>query len=104
MKILHVGNIANNAYNNAKFLRRKGVEADVLCYDYTHVMAQPEWEDAKFEEQPDEFHPRWDQYDLHGFKRPHWFLQEELARRVPGPRTQWFRSEEHTSELQSPYD
>src|SRR5437867_7377719 len=91
MKILHVGNIANNAYNNAKFLRRKGVEADVLCYDYTHVMAQPEWEDAKFEEQPDEFHPRWDQYDLHGFKRPHWFLQEELARRVPGPRTQWFK-------------
>ena len=91
MKILHVGNIANNAYNNAKFLRRKGVEADVLCYDYTHVMAQPEWEDAKFQEQPDEFHPRWDQHDLQGFKRPPWFLQEELARRVPGPRTQWFK-------------
>ena len=43
VRILHVGNIANNAYNNAKFLRRKGVEADVLCYDYTHVMANELW-------------------------------------------------------------
>jgi glycosyltransferase involved in cell wall biosynthesis len=74
-----VGNIANNAYNNAKFLRRKGVEADVLCYDYTHVMAQPEWEDAEFDGQPDEFLPRWQELDLRGFERPPWFYQDELV-------------------------
>ncbi len=78
MRILHVGNIANNAYNNAKFLRRKGVEADVLCYDYTHIMGQPEWEDASFEGQPDEFHPDWEQFDLGTFRRPAWFLQARL--------------------------
>ncbi|MBI3180432.1 MAG: hypothetical protein HYZ27_12270, partial [Deltaproteobacteria bacterium] len=54
MKVLHVGNIANNAYNNAKFLRRAGIDASVLVYDYTHVMGQPEWEDAEFHEQVDE--------------------------------------------------
>ena len=84
MRILHVGNIANNAYNNAKFLRRKGVEADVLCYDYTHVMAQPEWEDAAFTAQPDEFNPQWGAMDLGGFRRPAWFLQAELASGRPG--------------------
>jgi len=92
VRILHVGNIANNAYNNAKFLRRKGIEADVLCYDYTHVMAQPEWEDAAFEAQPDEFHPQWDAMDLGGFQRPAWFLQAELASGRPG-RAQRFKGQ-----------
>ncbi len=59
VKILHIGNIANNAYNNAKFQRRVGIQADVLCYDYSHVMAQPEWEDAEFEEEVDEYYPDW---------------------------------------------
>ena len=49
MKILHVGNVAMNAYNNAKFLRRRRIEADVLVCDYTHIMGQPEWEDAFFD-------------------------------------------------------
>ncbi|MBM4133211.1 MAG: glycosyltransferase [Nitrospira sp.] len=93
MRVLHIGNIANNAYNNAKFLRRKGVEADVLCYDYTHVMGQPEWEDAEFEGDPDEFNPRWEQVDLKGFRRPAWFLQEELASHVPGRREQRFKGQ-----------
>jgi len=92
VRILHVGNIANNAYNNAKFLRRKGIEADVLCYDYTHVMAQPEWEDAAFEAQPDEFHPQWDAMDLGGFQRPAWFLQAELSSGRPG-RAQRFKGQ-----------
>ncbi len=78
MKILHVGNIANNAYNNAKFLRRKGIQADVLCYNYTHIMGQPEWEEAEFEGQPDEFHPNWEDFDLGTFRRPAWFIQDEL--------------------------
>lgn len=93
MRVLHVGNVANNAYNNAKFLRRKGIEADVLCYDYRHVMGQPEWEDAAFDGQPDEFDPDWNALDLGGFQRPAWFIQEELATRVPGRRRQLFRGQ-----------
>jgi glycosyltransferase involved in cell wall biosynthesis len=80
MKVLHVGNIANNAYNNAKFLRRKGVNADVLCRDYTHVMGQPEWEDAIFEGQVDEYTPNWNTVNLNGFQRPTWFLQDTLVK------------------------
>ncbi len=93
MKILHVGNIANNAYNNAKFLRRKGIEADVLCHDYTHVMAQPEWEDAHFEGQPDEYRPQWEALDLNGFQRPPWFLQENSFGWTTGKRKKWFKGQ-----------
>lgn len=97
MRVLHVGNIANNGYNNAKFLRRKGIDADVLCYSYTHVMGQPEWEDADFEGEVDEFHPDWDSVDLRGFVRPGWFKQDfvktdfslrwRVISKVPGGRS-----------------
>lgn len=93
MRILHVGNIANNAYNNAKFLRRKGVEADVLTYDYFHIMGQPEWEDARFDFVLDEFNPQWNQVDLQGFQCPSWFFREELASHVPNRRKQRFRGQ-----------
>ena len=47
-RVLHIGNIANNAYNNSKLLIEAGVDNDVLCYDYYHTMGCPEWEDADF--------------------------------------------------------
>lgn len=53
-RVLHVGNIANNAYLNAKFLREAGVDCHVMSYDYYDVMATPEWE---------------------GSARPFWFAQ-----------------------------
>lgn len=37
-RILHIGNIANNAYNNAKILNEVGLDCDVICYDYYHIM------------------------------------------------------------------
>ncbi|MEP6811480.1 MAG: glycosyltransferase [Actinomycetota bacterium] len=43
--VLHHGNVAQNGYNNAKFLRRLGVEAWAVC-DEPEAFAQPEWEDA----------------------------------------------------------
>lgn len=96
MKVLHFGNIANNAYNNAKFLRRKGVAADALCYDYSHIMAQPEWEDAAFEAEVDEYYPDWSRVDLGGFRRPEWFryveLNEQNRRHFQG-RRQYFRGQ-----------
>lgn len=77
MKILHVGNVAMNAYNNAKFLRRRGIEADVLVCDYTHIMGQPEWEDAFFDEQMIDgpWNSCWEKINLHGFQRPEWFIE-----------------------------
>lgn len=75
-RVLHVGNIANNAYNNAKLLNELGFDCDVLCPDYYHIMACPEWEDADFEGTvSDPAAPRWDEVDLRGFVRPPWFIQ-----------------------------
>ncbi|MFO0722384.1 MAG: glycosyltransferase family 4 protein [Myxococcota bacterium] len=75
MRVLHIGNIANNGYNNAKLLRRIGVEADVLCDHYRHIMGQPEWEDAEISGTVDEYKPDWSSVDLGGFVRPPWFMQ-----------------------------
>ncbi len=79
-RMLHIGNIANNAYNNAKLLRRLGLECDVLCFDYYHIMATPEWEDADFTGSPrDHFFPDWNDVDLGDFERPEWFVQGPMA-------------------------
>lgn len=76
MKVLHIGNIANNAYLNAKILNEQGIKSDVLCYDYYHIMGCPEWEDADFEgDYGNDNTPQWSQLDLKGFKRPEWFVQ-----------------------------
>lgn len=75
-RILHIGNIANNAYNNAKLLIDAGFECDVICYDYYHIMGCPEWEDADFDgDVGDQFHPKWTKVNLNGFQRPRWFAQ-----------------------------
>jgi glycosyltransferase involved in cell wall biosynthesis len=92
MRVLHIGNIANNAYNNAKFLRRKGIDADALTYDYSHVMSQPEWEDAVFDGEVDEYYPDWSTVDLHGFRRPEWFHQIDVDREN---RNQWAGRAKH---------
>jgi glycosyltransferase involved in cell wall biosynthesis len=103
LKVLHVGNIANNAYNNAKIQRQHGIQADVLCYDYYHIMGTPEWEDSGFEgDVGDPFYPRWWRTDLKGFVRPRWFVQGPrldcveylIARNTGDVRTMvkvWFR-------------
>lgn len=75
-KVLHIGNIANNAYNNAKLLNQVGLDNDVMCYDYYHIMGCPEWEDSNFDGNiQDDFHPNWQSVNLNGYKRPRWFAQ-----------------------------
>ncbi|MBV9249949.1 MAG: hypothetical protein JO227_11975, partial [Acetobacteraceae bacterium] len=46
MKILHVGNIANNALNSAKLLIERGHECHVACFDFYHFAGCSEWHDA----------------------------------------------------------
>jgi glycosyltransferase involved in cell wall biosynthesis len=75
-RVLHIGNIANNAYINAKALNAAGFDCDVICYDYYHIMGCPEWEDAAFDGHiEDQALPDWSAVDLRGFRRPRWFAQ-----------------------------
>lgn len=75
-RILHIGNIANNAYNNARLLNEAGLDCDVICYDYYHIMGCPEWEDAEFSgNYGDQFKPDWVAAGVRDFVRPRWFAQ-----------------------------
>jgi glycosyltransferase involved in cell wall biosynthesis len=84
LRVLHIGNIANNAYNNAHIQRKYGIAADVLCYNYYHIMGCPEWEDGSFQEtsfgaELDHFQPNWWATSLRGWSRPRWFVQGPSA-------------------------
>ncbi len=80
IRVLHIGNIANNAYNNAKLLTRYGIDCDVLCHDYYHIMGCPEWEDGRPrpERIPDPDFPPPRFLKSGGFRRPKWFAQGPL--------------------------
>jgi glycosyltransferase involved in cell wall biosynthesis len=78
IRVLHIGNIANNAYNNAVIQRQYGIEADVACDDYYHFAGCPEWEDGAAGIGLDPFLPNWWATHLNGFKRPLWFAQAPL--------------------------
>ena len=79
-RVLHIGNIANNAYNNAKILNEAGLENHVICYDYYHIMGCPEWEDADFDNFfGDQFKPEWYKLNLNNYARPEWFIQAPLS-------------------------
>ncbi len=75
-RVLHIGNVANYAYVNAKLMRGDGIDADVIDPDFYHIMATPEWHEARVDgEYGDDFLPRWSQVDLGGYTRPDWFVQ-----------------------------
>lgn len=76
LRVLFIDNIANNAYLNAKALRRHGVEVDVYVGGYYHIMACPEWEEGGFanfagtHNQPD-----WTRTANLNYTRPDWVVQ-----------------------------
>jgi len=79
LRVLHLGNIANNAFNNARIQRQYGIEAYVIAYENYHIMACPEWEEATFEgDFGDPFFPDWTKVDLGGYQRPKWFASGPL--------------------------
>lgn len=79
-RILHVGNIANNAYNNARLLNEVGLDCDVICYDYYHIMGCPEWEEVDLDMSAiDPNQPDWCSVDLGGYRRPRWFAQGPMS-------------------------
>lgn len=91
-RVLHIGNIANYAWVNARLMRARGVDAVVLDNDFYHFASAPEWLEAGIEgDIGDHFHPRWHAVRLAGFTRPEWFLNgpgvfvfPELAARESG--------------------
>ncbi|MCC8980671.1 glycosyltransferase family 4 protein [Bradyrhizobium acaciae] len=79
LRVLHLGNIANNAFNNARIQRQYGIDAYVIAYETYHIMASPEWEEATFEgDLGDPFYPDWTKVDLGGYQRPRWFASGPL--------------------------
>jgi glycosyltransferase involved in cell wall biosynthesis len=75
MKVVHIGNVANIAYLNTKFLRRKGVNADVYVYDYgITCLSCPEWEEGDFDAHAVSMkNPDWSKVSMkNGWKRPDW--------------------------------
>lgn len=82
MRVLHIGNIANYAFVNARMQRRAGIEADCIEPGFFHIMACPEWLEAPIEgDHGDDRTPKWSRVDLGGYKRPDWFVlgEEGLA-------------------------
>ncbi len=76
LKVLHIGNIANNAYMAASILNAGGFDCDVLVADYYHIGGSAEWESAEIEgDWGNDFFPSWHKVNLHGFSRPAWFAQ-----------------------------
>ena len=47
MKILHVGNIANNAYIFSHLLQDMGIESCAISPNYHHIMGYPIWENKE---------------------------------------------------------
>ena len=79
LKILHVGNIAGNAFLNAKFMRRIGIDADVMCNDYYHIMGYPEWEEIRIDQSyGQDIMPCFSCEDVLNYERPSWFAQGPL--------------------------
>jgi glycosyltransferase involved in cell wall biosynthesis len=79
LRVLHFGNIANNAYLNAKFLRAVGIDAQVMSSDYDHIMATPEWEELEIiRPYGDERYPEFSLVDLKGYRRPEWFIRGRI--------------------------
>ena len=78
-RVLHICNVANYAYVNARMMRRVGIDADVFDPDFYHIMASPEWLEAEVDgDYGQDFYPNWGAVNLNGYKRPEWFIQAPL--------------------------
>ena len=55
MKVAHVFNMNNDAYNIVKYMRAAGIEADLILNKHDFGMAFPQWEDAQFSDNVDPY-------------------------------------------------
>jgi glycosyltransferase involved in cell wall biosynthesis len=78
--VLHVGNIAQNGFLNAKLLNEHGWDCDVLCADYYHFGGSPAWlslaaRDIQKHELGDDFFPNFFRFAETASANPRWFAQ-----------------------------
>jgi len=73
MRVLHMGNVANNGYINTKLLRRAGIEAEVIA-DERHILSRPEWEDATLPGDYGDYDPLEEEARRNGWVAPPWLL------------------------------
>jgi hypothetical protein len=75
VKVLHIGNIANYAYNVAKVLQTEEIESHVIAWDYYHINAQPIWEEGDFDASQvgDHYFPRLPNPREADFELPRWY-------------------------------
>ncbi len=79
IRILHIGNIANNAYLAAVAERQVGIEAYVMSVDYAHIMGAPEWEHCKIS-RTEKLHFDKNFSDCAcEYERPSWFYQGSMS-------------------------
>jgi hypothetical protein len=76
LRVLHIGNVANYAYNIAKVLQGKAFQSDAISWDYYHINAQPAWEEAEFNASGigDHFFPDLPSPLESGFLLPDWYF------------------------------
>ena len=76
LKILHIGNVANYAYNIGKVLQTDRIESHAINWDYYHFASRPEWEEADFDPADigDHYFPKIPPAVVTGFARPHWYV------------------------------
>jgi len=82
LRILHIGNIANNAYLAARSERNLGIESYVLSNDYTHIMGAPEWEHCEVSRPQDKHFDSAFSDCFCSFQRPEWFFDGSLVSAV----------------------
>ncbi len=71
MKILHIGNIANNAYIFSHLLQKKGIDSCAISPNYHHIMGYPIWENKEMVlDEADHFFPKINREELDQFP---WF-------------------------------
>jgi glycosyltransferase involved in cell wall biosynthesis len=77
IRVLHIGNVANYAYNIGKILQTEGIESHVISWDYYHINAHPVWEEGSFDASSvgDHFFPKLPVPSVTGFAEPQWFVQ-----------------------------
>jgi hypothetical protein len=76
VRVLHIGNVANYAYNIARILQTDEIQSDVITWDYYHINARPVWEDGDFDSSHigDHFFPRLPEPWAANFEDPDWYF------------------------------
>jgi glycosyltransferase involved in cell wall biosynthesis len=82
MKILILGNMANDGYSVAKEMRKMHVDADLAINISDFGMALPEWEDGDFQKKVDPY--EMEKKDIeNSWRAPNWIIYFDFLNKLP---------------------